>query len=160
MTQVALFGQAIDTDQSDIGFDIKNMFSNVEGALSGLEGTVTFDASNLSDAIFDVCLPANGIDTQNERRDNHLMAEDYFDSSSFGEICFESTTVRTDGTDFIATGDLTIKGITKSVEIPFTYNNNRFEGNLEIDRYDFGIGGSGDFMIGRSVNINISASIK
>ena len=153
-------GQSINAEASQISFDIKNMFSTVNGNLDGLSGTITFDESNLETAIFDVCLPANSLSTDNKRRDSHLMSEDYFNALVYEDICFEASRVEKLSKGYVVSGDLTIHGVSQEVEIPFTYENNKFEGQLKIDRYDFGIGGTGDFMIGRDVDIQIVAFIK
>lgn len=158
--QTGLIGQSIDSNASKISFDVKNMFSTVEGSLDGLSGTITFDETNLAATIFDVCLPANSIDTNNDKRDGHLMAEDYFNEAQYEDICFEATKVEKSSNAFLVKGDLTMNGVSKSVEFPFTYANNKFQGQLIVDRYDFGIGGSGGFMIGRDVTVNIVAIIE
>ncbi|MDO5502380.1 MAG: YceI family protein, partial [Actinomycetia bacterium] len=93
---------------------------------------------------------ANSVDTRNEQRDEHLRSNDFFGSEEHPEITFVSTSVQETGKDsFDLTGDLTIKGITKSITIPFTFEgaatdpfgNVRagFEGEVKVNRKDFGI---------------------
>ena len=90
------------------------------------------------------------IDTRNEQRDGHLRTNDFLDAEQFPEITFASTSIAHDGgDDFQVTGDLTIKGVTKSVTFPLEFQgsakdpfgNDRigFEGSTQIVRSDFGV---------------------
>ncbi len=95
-------------------------------------------------------IKAASIDTRNEQRDDHLRSNDFLAMDEHAEITFVSTGVtQTDNTSLAVTGDLTIKGMTNSVTIPFEfegiatdpYRNLRagFEGSVVINRKDYGI---------------------
>src|ERR1700761_4442086 len=78
---------------SSITFKIRNFGFTVDGTVSGLQGTIKFDPSNLANAYFDVSVDATTINTGNEMRDGHLKKEDYFDVAHYTRIHFLSTGV-------------------------------------------------------------------
>jgi polyisoprenoid-binding protein YceI len=97
-----------------------------------------------------VTVEVASIDTRNSMRDDHLRTNDFLDAESFPQLSFVSTAVRhTGGDDFEVTGDLSIKGVTKSITIPLEFQgaatdpfgNERigFEGSTAIQRSDFGV---------------------
>jgi hypothetical protein len=95
-------------------------------------------------------IDAHSIDTGNSDRDAHLRGNEFLEMEKFPEITFTSTTAekRSDG-DFIVTGALTVKGVSKPVTIDFTYQGTAkdpygnvrvgFEGKATINRRDFGV---------------------
>ena len=95
-------------------------------------------------------IKAASIDTRNAQRDEHLRSNDFLAMNEHPEITFASTGVRqADDTTFELTGDLTIRGVTGSVTIPYTFEgaakdpfgNLRagFEGAVTINRKDYGV---------------------
>lgn len=133
---------------SKIGFVIKNFGVGVDGKFSGISGQISFDPNQLSTAKFSVVVQAATINTGISSRDKHLKKEDYFHVEKFSQLRFESVSVvrsTTPGT-FILKGNLTIKGVSKAVQIPFTatpvQNGYSFKGSFNINRRDFGVGGS------------------
>ena len=95
-------------------------------------------------------IEAASIDTRNAQRDEHLRSNDFLAMQEYPQITFTSTGVRQVGeTTFEVTGDLTIKGVTNSITIPFEFEgaakdpfgNQRvgFEGSVTINRKDYGI---------------------
>lgn len=155
-------GQALDTDNSIVSFSVKNMrFNTVEGSFSKMTGDIVFNTDNLAASTFDVCIDASTIDTGNAKRDKHLRNEDFFDVDVYPTICFKSTQLVKTSAGYKTTGTLTMHGITKTIEIPFTYSNNEFVGNFKVDRFDYKIGeGTGKFMVGKEINIEIIAKLK
>ena len=91
----------------------------------------------------------NSIDTNNAQRDNHIRSADFFEVEKYPTMTFTSTSVDTDGEDYLVTGDLTLKGITKSVTLklelngigPDAYGGTRagFSASTEISRKEFGV---------------------
>ncbi len=66
-------------------------------------------------------IPVASIDTNNADRDEHLRSDDFFRVSTHPNMTFESTSVRrVNATELIATGNLTIKGVTREVQMPIT----------------------------------------
>ncbi|NLJ53552.1 MAG: YceI family protein [Intrasporangiaceae bacterium] len=140
----------LDSAHTRLGFVARHaMVTKVRGNFNEFEGTAVV-GENLADSKVEVKIVANSVDTRNEQRDEHLRSNDFFGSDEHPEITFVSTSVQETGSDsFDLTGDLTIKGITKSITIPFEFEgaatdpfgNLRagFEGEVKVNRKDFGI---------------------
>jgi polyisoprenoid-binding protein YceI len=142
---------ALDTAHSRIGFVARHaMVTKVRGAFNDFDGQAVIDGADPSRSSVTVTLKVASIDTRNSMRDEHLRTNDFLDAASFPEITFTSTAVeQTGATEFLVTGDLTIKGVTKSIAIPleFTgaatdpFGNERigFEGSTAINRSEYGV---------------------
>lgn len=152
----------VDT-QSKIAFVIKNMGLNVDGTLTGLTGTIYFDAQKTNTAQFDVTVTVNTINTGNTKRDTHLKAADFFDAEKYPTIRIKSTAITQKGNDYFFTGTLTIKNISKKVSFGFSVkpatNGYLFEGGFTINRRDYGVG-SNSLTMGDDVKIIITAFAK
>ncbi|MFG1901453.1 YceI family protein [Micromonospora carbonacea] len=141
----------IDPSHTRIGFVARHaMVTKVRGAFNEFEGSVAFDAADPARTDVRVTIQATSIDTRNAQRDAHLRSNDFLAMETYPEITFVSTAFRQTGEDtFDLTGDLTVKGVTNSVTIPFTYEgaasdpfgNLRlgFEGAVTINRKDYGV---------------------
>jgi polyisoprenoid-binding protein YceI len=141
----------IDPSHTRIGFVARHaMVTKVRGAFNEFEGTVVFDAANPAATAVTVRIRAASIDTRNAQRDEHLRGNDFLAMEAHPKITFVSTGFRQTGeAGFDLTGDLTIKGVTNSVTIPFAYEgaatdpfgNLRvgFEGAVTINRKDYGV---------------------
>ena len=142
---------ALDTAHSRVGFVARHaMVTKVRGAFNEFEGQTFIDGTDPSKSTVSVTLKVASVDTRNSMRDDHLRTNDFLDAAAFPEITFVSTSVTHDGgNDFQVTGDLTIKGVTKSVTIPLEfqgaakdpYGNERIglEGSTQIVRSDYGV---------------------
>ena len=94
-------------------------------------------------------IDANSIDTDNEKRDGHLKSADFFDVENHPTWTFTSTAVKGNGSDFSFTGDLTLRGVTKSVTLdaeflgvntdPWGNTKAGFTAEAEISRKSFGL---------------------
>ncbi|MFB9431901.1 YceI family protein [Streptoalloteichus tenebrarius] len=141
----------IDPSHSQIGFVARHaMVTKVRGAFNDFTGTVVFDGANPEATAVTVTIQAASVDTRNAQRDEHLRGNDFFAMQEHPEITFVSTGLRITGEDtFDLVGDLTVKGVTNQVTIPFTYQgsatdpfgNQRlgFEGSVAINRKDYGV---------------------
>lgn len=154
--------QAIDTSASSITFKVGNMkIHSVKGTFSGLSGTVAFDPGDLSAAKFDVCLDAATVDTGNKKRDKDLRGEGFFDVVKFPSICYVSTSVERAGNAFLAKGKLTMHGITKEVQVPFTVAGRTLTGTFTVKRLEYGVGANtGTFMVGDEVEVTVVCVMK
>ncbi|MFK7907005.1 MAG: YceI family protein [Chitinophagales bacterium] len=153
--------QNIQSEQSQVSFEISNMgFNTVEGSFKGMKGTVDFRPQDLSNSNFNVCVDATTVNTGNSTRDKHLRNEKHFEVEKYPTICFVSSTVTQSNSGYITQGKLTMHGITKEVEIPFTYSNQQFLGEITVDRLDYGIGPKGGFMMGRTVDLEIKCVVE
>ncbi|WNJ17922.1 YceI family protein [Pontibacter sp. G13] len=158
MAGTTIQAQSIDQSKSQVAFKISNMggMNTVEGTIQGMEGSVAFDPGTFSNGTMSVCIDPATIDTDNKKRDEHLMKDDFFGVETYPTICFESTSIAQSETGFVAKGNLTMHGVTQEVEIPFTYADNTFTGTLAVNRKDFGVGGNGTFMVGGQVEMEIT----
>jgi polyisoprenoid-binding protein YceI len=141
----------LDPAHSRIGFVARHaMVTKVRGAFNDFEGTAVLDGDNPANSSARVTIQAASIDTRQAQRDEHLRGNDFFAMDEFPQITFVSTGARqVDDENFELSGDLTVKGVTKSVTIPFEYQgaaqdpfgNSRvgFEGSVVINRKDFGV---------------------
>jgi polyisoprenoid-binding protein YceI len=142
---------ALDAAHTRLGFVARHaMVTKVRGAFNEFEGTTTLDGTDPSKSTVNITIKVASVDTRNEQRDGHLKTNDFLEIDNYPEITFTSTSVAHDGgNDFQVTGDLTIKGVTKSVTIPLEYQgaakdpfgNDRigFEGSVAINRSDYGV---------------------
>jgi polyisoprenoid-binding protein YceI len=141
----------IDPAHTRIGFVARHaMVTKVRGSFNEFEGTATLDGANPANSSVQVTITAASIDTRNAQRDEHLRSNDFLAMDEYRQITFASTGVRPVGdTEFEVTGDLTIKGVTNPITIPFSFEgaakdpfgNLRvgFEGSVVINRKDYGI---------------------
>jgi polyisoprenoid-binding protein YceI len=131
---------------ADIKFYIKNLGSTVEGTLEGFDGEINFNAEDLPGSKIRATVDVATINTGINMRDNHLQAKSFFNEEEYPEIIMESQEINPLGDErFLGYFDLTIKGPTKVVEVPFSYtksgNTESFKGSFTINRRDFDVGG-------------------
>jgi polyisoprenoid-binding protein YceI len=141
----------LDAAHSRIGFVARHaMITKVRGAFNEVSGHGHFDADNPSASSAELVIQAKSIDTRNADRDNHLRSNDFFAMDEYPEIRFVSTAVTATGEGtYDLTGDLTIKGVTRSVTVPLEltgaatdpFGNHRigFEGSTVVNRTDWGV---------------------
>lgn len=140
----------LDPAHTRIGFVARHaMVTKVRGAFNEFTGTAHLDGDNPSNSSVQVTIHVASIDTRNADRDAHLRGNDFLQMDEYPDITFHSTEVTRSGDTFVVTGDLTIKGVTRSITIPLSYQgsatdpfgNTRlgFEGSATINRKDFGI---------------------
>jgi len=165
-----------DKAHSNIGFSAKHMLiANVRGQFQDYEGMVSFDGKDLENGSAEITIDVKSINTNNERRDNHLRSSDFFEVDQFPIISFKSTKItKTGENEFQMTGDLTIKGITKPVTLDCVFNGMITDprGNLRagfdatgtIKRHDFDIAWDnklqdGSFIVGEDIKLDIHAEL-
>ena len=139
----------IDAAHSTVGFSVRHMMvSKVRGYFRTFSG-VLVTAEDPTASTVEATIDMDSIDTRQEQRDAHIRSADFFDVGNHTVMTFRSTSVRTDGADWTVVGDLTIKGITKPVELelelngfgPDAYGGFRagFSAKTEISRKEFGV---------------------
>ncbi len=152
-------------EESKIHFVIKNIGINTGGDISGMKGTIKFNAKKPASASFDVTTNVSTIDTDNERRDKHLNEADFFDAEKYPQIRIVSTKILPgkDLKNFIFKGKLTIKNVTKDITFPFMAESKKgvalFKGSFEINRLDYGIGKQSATMSDK-VKVSLTVSAK
>jgi polyisoprenoid-binding protein YceI len=141
----------IDPAHSIIGFAIRHLEINwVEGRFKDFNGTIRYDESDVTKSSVEFTAKVESIDTGVAQRDNHLRTADFFEVAKYPEMTFKSTRVERKGKgSYVLYGDLTLKGVTKEVSLPFTitgaikdpWGNTRFGINAQtkINRRDYGI---------------------
>ena len=138
-----------DKNHTLVGFRIRHIVSKVEGRFRDFDGTIWIDRQNPAASRVELTIQAASIDTATENRDKDLRSPNFFDVEKFPTITFKSTKVepRSDGT-YAVTGDFTMHGVTKSIQIPVRSNGFArmgkgekagFEISTKLDRKDYGI---------------------
>lgn len=168
------FGQyKVDVAHTSVGFSVKHMvISTVRGSFTDFEGEITYEEKDLSRWSVKGKISVESINTNNADRDKHLKSPDFFDVKKYPYITFESKKFRKEGDGYVCTGVLTMKGVSKEIEIPFKilgkvkdpWGKERIgvEASLKINRQDYGISWSktldnGGLVVGNEVQIELSA---
>jgi polyisoprenoid-binding protein YceI len=160
----------IDPTHSEVGFSVRHlMVSKVKGSFKTFEGAITIGEDQL-DSRVEARIDTFSVDTRDENRDNHLRSSDFFEVENYPYITFVSTSVRPHGHDYVVTGDLTIRGVTRSVELELEFNGvtpdpwggtrSGFSATTEISRGDFGISfnmpiDGGGVVVGDKIKISL-----
>ena len=170
----------IDRSHSEVGFNIRHFFSKVHGRFENYSGTIVYDDKNLAASTVEVSIADSSINTQTERRDNHLRSDAFFWTEKYPAFSFKSTKVvpGKDKTHFNVLGDLTMRGVTKPVTLAVEFLGSGdismggssmgtragFIATTTVNRQDYGISwnkvlDSGGAMLGDDVEIvlNIEA---
>jgi len=161
----------IDKVHSMAIFKIRHLFSKVSGTFSDLTGTIWLDRVNLEASRVDATINVYSVDTNHEKRDNHLRSKDFFHVDKYPIMRFVSTSVEVKGeNEGVMSGELTMHGVTRAVKLPFKIlgfgpdpwggYRSGFEATTIIKRSDFGINygldpKKGGSAVGDEVEINI-----
>ncbi len=140
---------AIDPVHSEIGFSVRHMMvSKVRGKFTKFGGEIVTAEDPLASSVT-AEIDLSSIDTGAEQRDAHLRSPDFFDTENHPLMTYRSTGVRAEGDHFVVDGELTLKGVTKSVPLklelngfgPDAYGGTRagFTATSEINRQDYGV---------------------
>ena len=109
-----------DKAHSFIGFRIKHYgLIEVPGYFRDFTGTVNYDSKDVTKSTVEFTAKMTSVDTGVARRDEHLRKADFFEVEKYPEMAFKSTKVAKNGNQLAVTGDFTMKGVTKSITIPF-----------------------------------------
>lgn len=146
-TETSLKKWQIDAAHSYIGFKVKHMLiSNVKGRFERFDATAE-GINSPESFLAEVKIDVDSISTNNTDRDNHLKSNDFFNANEYPQIIFKAISIKTEGNIKKVAGDLTIRSITKPVELELTggdivkdpYGNDRvgytFKG--EVNRFDY-----------------------
>jgi polyisoprenoid-binding protein YceI len=141
----------IDPSHSRIGFAARHaMVTTVRGQFGTFTGSAHLDFEQPENSRATIEIDVASVNTGNADRDNHLRSADFFDADNYPKITFTSTGVRPKSDDtYVLLGDLTVKGVTKPVEVEFEFTgvngdpwgNTRagFEGRTTVNRKDWGL---------------------
>lgn len=161
----------IDASHSLVGFSVKHLVvTNTKGRFKEVSGTLMYDAKDVAKSSVEVTIPAASITTDNDKRDEHLKSPDFFDVQKHPDITFKSSKIEKKGDSYLMTGTLTMKGVSKVVEIPVTINGTindpwggiriGAEGSAKVNRQDYGISwnkalDNGGVVVGNDVLIDL-----
>ncbi|MCM3634827.1 MULTISPECIES: YceI family protein [Paenibacillus] len=166
----------VDQSHSSVGFEVKHMMvSKVRGKFNAYSADIeAADLADLTTATIAFSFDVASIDTSSEDRDNHLKSADFFDVENNPTIDFKSTSITKDGDDYEVTGDLTIKGVTKSITFEVEYGGKGknpwgvevygFEAEAKLNREEFGLTWNaaletGGVLVGKDIKIKVELEI-
>ena len=165
---------SVDPTHSKVGFGVKHMgIATVRGEFTEFEGTLEIGA-DLASATIDGTVKSGSVNTNEQQRDEHLRSPDFFDTTEYPEIQFESTEIEAvDDEQFRIRGRLTIHGITNDIilhaEVQGTdidpWGNERvgLEVTGQLSRGDYGMKfnqalGSGNMLVADKVKLSLDIS--
>jgi polyisoprenoid-binding protein YceI len=164
----------IDPSHSEVKFKVKHLvISTVTGHFNEFNATIDTNKEDFSDAAISFSANVNSVDTKNAQRDGHLKSPDFFDAATHPQLTFKSKNVtRKSPSDYLVTGDLTIRGNTHEVTLNATYNGTvkgfggidvtAFEITGKVNRQEYGLTWStlteaGGVVVGDEVKLEIFA---
>ena len=162
---------SIDPSHSEVGFSVRHLMSKVKGTFADFTGTITTTSANPVDSSVEVTIVSSSISTNNAQRDAHLKSADFFDPTNGGSLAFVSKSIHEGADGYVISGDLTINGITKPVNLAAeflgvavdAYGATRLgaEAHTSIDRKDFNVTfnvplDGGKLLIGDKVDITLA----
>jgi polyisoprenoid-binding protein YceI len=153
-----------DTANAKVNFTLHGPFGTVHGSFTGLEAAINFNEKNLSASSITASIDAKTVSTGVSLRNSDLRnKEEWLNTDKFPRINFKSTKIEKTANGFKASGNMTIKGITKPAEIPFTFVNKEssgvFSGQFTIKREDYNIGKPGG-SVGSVITITLTVPVK
>ena len=161
-----------DKAHSQVSFGIEHMgISEIEGLFRTFDASIVASEEDFSDAVYEVSIDVNSVDTGIEMRDNHLRNADFFDVEKYPTMTFKSTKSEKVGEGkYKVTGDLTFHGVTKPVTLDVwhrgTITNERgstagFQVTGTIKRSDFNFGsGFPEAVLSDEVKIKVDGEFK
>lgn len=131
--------------ESRLTFAYEQMSVPMDGSFSGFTAQIRFDPAKLAKASARIDVDVTSIDTGSTEADAEVVGKAWFDAKRFPSVTFVSSGIRAlGGNRYEVTGKLSIKGKTRDVATPVTFqssgNKGVFEGAFSIRRLDFGIG--------------------
>jgi len=153
-----------DTANAKISFSVKGPFGQVHGSFSGLKADIKFDEKDPGGSSVSASVDAKTVSSGVGLRNKDLRNKDeWFNVAKYPLISFKSKKIEKTSTGYKATGDLTLKGITQPVEIPFTFSpasgSGVFKGGFTIKREDYKLGSPGG-SVGSVVTITLEVPVK
>ncbi len=160
---------AIDPVHSSVGFTVRHlMVSKVRGTFENFSGEIAVAEDGTPSVQAEIAV--DSVNTKNEQRDADLKSGRFFEVEKYPVAIFKSTSVRAKGNNHILTGDFTLHGVTKAVELELAFNGVNpgmgngpiagFEASTVINRKDFGISidmplENGGVVVGDKISITL-----
>lgn len=158
----------IDGAHTSANFAVKHLgISTVHGRFTEVSGTIVLDEKAPENNSVTAVIRSASVNTDNEMRDKDLRSDNFFNAEKYPEIRFQSTSIRRMGGDkYVAVGKLTIRDVTREVEIPFTLAQGTspqgvaklgVEASLGVNRFDYHVNfDQTGLLVGKDVNIELS----
>jgi len=161
----------VDNSHSHVGFTVRHIVSKVLGEFKDYEGSFVFDEKKPETSKVDFTIKTASINTNNEKRDEHLRSGDFFDAEKHPTLTFKNGKLTKAGKDkFKLAGDLTMRGVTKPVTFDVEYlgggkdpwGNQKvgFSAKTKVKRTDYGMSfnktlETGGVLVGEDVEIQL-----
>jgi polyisoprenoid-binding protein YceI len=166
----------IDPAHSEADFTVRHMgIANVHGRFGSVNGMLTLDEKDSTKSGVNATIDTTTVDTGVAQRDTHLKSPEFFDVAKYPQMTFVSKSLSNTGGQLQLTGDLTIHGITKSVNLalegpskeqvdPYGKTRRAFSATTTIHRQDFGLNWngnlkSGDTVVGDDVKVELDIEL-
>jgi len=154
-----------DASKAKVLFTVKGPwpFGTVHGRFTGLKATIRFDEKDLPGSAVSASIDATTVSTGIDLRNRDLRKkEEWLDTDKYPLISFKSTKIEKAASDYKAVGELTLKGTTRPVEIPFSFtasgSTGVFKGNFTINREDYKVGHPGG-SVGTTITIELEVPV-
>lgn len=164
----------LDPGHAEVGFIGRHFgITKVRGRFTGVTGVLHM-TDDPADARLEVTIDMGSVSSGDQARDDHLRSDDLFDVERYPTASFVSTSVAPAGTTAVVTGDLTIRGVTRSVDLDVEYlghaedpwGNHRavFSATATIDREDWGLTWNmvleaGGLLVSKEIRLEIEAEL-
>lgn len=150
--------------KASVSFTIRNAGFTVDGSFGGFAGMLLFDPATPEKGKLSASVETASINTGNGTRDGHLRKAEYFDVATHPRITLTSVSIeQKGGMAYSGIFDLTLKGITRRVTIPFTFtqtgSTGQFTGSFTINRLDYKIGKS-NFLMSDEVKLKLNVPVQ
>ena len=163
----------VDKSHSGVDYKVRHLVSNVTGKFTDFDGTVDMQPGKPGASSVEFTINAGSNDTGDADRDKHMRTADFFDVDKFPAITFKSTSIEPTKKKnlYTVTGNLTIRGVTKTVPLPVPFlgaakdpwGNEKagFSLTTTINRKDYGVNwnkalDNGGFLVGDDVEVTIN----
>ncbi|MES2630203.1 MAG: YceI family protein, partial [Bacteroidota bacterium] len=135
----------LDEAHSYVNFGVRHVLATSKGKFDKVSGTVIVpEGGDVTKTQINIVIDIKSINTGNPDRDAHLQKDDFFYSEKFPTITYVANSIERTETGYVAKGQLTMRGITKNVDLPFSYLGDgktpmntdfaAFEGQLKINK--------------------------
>lgn len=151
------------SEESRLGFVATQLGAPFEGTFGAFSAEIAFDKDDLAASGANVTIEIGTLDTGEDQRDDQARGPDFFDAAAHPQAIFRTDTIRAEGSDYVADGTLTMKGVSKPVTLPFTLTFEgetvRMVGSLTVDRTEWGVG-TGEWLSGDTVGKEVEIRIR
>ena len=154
----------VDAAKAKVEFSVGGPFGTVHGNFTGLEAEIHFDPAAPGGGTIQASIDAKTVSSGIGLRNRHLRNEEqWLNTDKYPRISYKSTRIEKTGSGYKLTGNLTIKDVTRPIEIPFTFtssgNSGEFKGQFSFKREDFHLGSSGG-TVGDMITIALDIPVK